>query len=162
MPLTSCVTWSAGDSYCKWAGGSLPSEAQWEKAARGPYGRLFPWGWFFLSCDKAVFNEWARGHACGQNSTWAVGSKPAGTSPYGAVDMSGNVWEWVQDDYVAGFYARSPDRDPILDKKSVFGIMRGGGFGRDQWEGWRAANRFKFAKMNQTEGIGFRCVMPDT
>ncbi len=139
----------------------MPTEAQWEKAARGPGGRLFPWTGFILSCDKLIYDDDAEGHACGQKGTWAVGSKPGGTSPYGAVDMAGNVWEWAADAYDAGLYATAGTKDPSNPDKGMMGVMRGGGWGDDDWEGWQTANRFKFSRGNKTEGIGFRCVMPD-
>lgn len=157
----NCVTWFDADKYCKWAGAQLPTEAQWEKAARGPGGRLFPWIGFILSCDKLVYDDDAEGYACGQKGTWAAGSKPGGTSPYGAVDMAGNVWEWVADAYDPGLYATAGTKDPSNPDKGMMGVMRGGGWGDDAWEGWRTANRFKFSRGNKTEGIGFRCAMPE-
>jgi formylglycine-generating enzyme required for sulfatase activity len=155
----NCVSWYDADKYCTWAGAALPSEAQWEKAARGPHGRFFPWGWYFLSCDKLVWNDPDKGGGCGQRRDWAVGSKPAGASPYGAMDMAGNLWEWVADSYDPGYYARSPDRDPVYATKGTMGVARGGGYGNDLWEGWRTANRFKFMKLHRIEGFGFRCAM---
>jgi formylglycine-generating enzyme required for sulfatase activity len=157
----NCVTWFAADKYCKWAGATLPTEAQWEKAARGPGGRLLPWVGFLLSCDKLVYSDDVKGHACGQKGTWAVGSKPGGTSPYGAVDMAGNVWEWAADAYDPGLYATAGTKDPANPDTGMMGVMRGGGWGEDAWEGWRTANRFKFSRGNKTEGIGFRCAVAD-
>ena len=153
----NCVTWYDAEAYCKWAGAALPTEAQWEKAARGPAGRVFPWTGFLISCDKAVWYDPDLGYACGQRAPWSVGSKPGGASPYGAEDMVGNVWEWVADTYDPGFYASGGTTNPANADKGAMGIMRGGGWGKDAWEGWAASNRFKFARGNATEGIGFRC-----
>jgi formylglycine-generating enzyme required for sulfatase activity len=155
----NCITWYQAEKYCQWAGAKLPTEAQWEKAARGTDGALFPWGWFFPSCDYANWNDRRLGGGCGKSSTWPVGSFPLGASPYGVDDLAGNVWEWVVDDYDKGFYATSSDTNPVKGPKGTMGILRGGGYGSDGWEGWRAANRFAFNKLNQTAGIGFRCVV---
>ena len=153
----NCVTWHQASAYCKWAGGRLPTEAEWEKSARGPAGRFHTWPHLALSCDQLVWAGPKLGRGCGQKSTWAVGSKPAGTSPYGAVDMLGNVWEWVDDAYDAGFYAGGGSTDPHNTDESNMGVMRGGGWGDDKAEDVNATRRFKFFRLNQSEGIGFRC-----
>ena len=96
------VTWYGADAYCKTKCSScrLCSEAEWEKAARGAAGALYPWGNASPSCDLAVMRlNVANGWGCGTGWAAPVGSKPAGESPYGAMDMSGNVWEWVKDWY---------------------------------------------------------------
>jgi len=82
------VTWDDAKAYADWAGVALPTEAQWEKAAGGTDGRVYPWGKTF-DASKAVCSVWSR-----RSSTAPVGSIPAGASPYGCLDMAGNVWEW--------------------------------------------------------------------
>jgi formylglycine-generating enzyme required for sulfatase activity len=156
----NCVNWYGADGYCKWAGGALPTEAQWEKAARGPGGRLLPWIGFTPSCNKMVWADPDFGKACGQKLTWAVGGKPGGTCPYGAVDMAGNVWEWVADPYDPEFYAREEKQDPVNTDKGNLGIIRGGGWDEDPGQGWLTGNRTKFSRHKKTASIGFRCAMP--
>lgn len=124
----NCITWDQAGEYCAWAGKRLCSESEWEKASRGTDGRKYPWGNETATCDYAVMDE--GGDGCGTDSTWAVGSKPAGVSPYGALDMSGNVWEWVEDDWHSN-YTGAPTNGTawVENPRASSRVARGGSFG---------------------------------
>ncbi len=166
----NCVTWAQADRYCEWKGASLPSEAQWELAARGTDGRRYPWGDDAPSSESingcgAECRAWRVGVSLdpagvlyddddGYPGTAPVGSFPAGHSTQGVADLAGNVFEWTADPYAA--YEGSPSTVPELsgDRR----VIRGGAFNSFRSEFADPALRFAQDAQAHAHGIGFRCV----
>jgi len=140
------VSWSDAQAYCEWLGKRLPTEQEWEKAARGEEGNLFPWGDEFDPTKANIKDSGIRG-------TVAVGSFPAGASPYGVEDMAGNVWEWTASTYQA--YPGSDYQDNFYSDDLY--VTRGGGW-FDEEAQIRATNRSAAAPESANDDLGFRCV----
>ncbi|MFT7621285.1 MAG: sulfatase activating formylglycine-generating enzyme [Myxococcota bacterium] len=146
----SQITWDEARAYARWAERRLPTEAEWEKAARGIDGRIWPWGDDEPTSAHAAFAE-------SGGETAPVSERAAGVSPFGALDMAGNVFEWCADEYDQFFYPRSPPRNPVCtDGDPRYRVLRGGGATysafviRASFRGWNLPHK-------RSSVYGFRC-----
>jgi formylglycine-generating enzyme required for sulfatase activity/tRNA A-37 threonylcarbamoyl transferase component Bud32 len=162
------VKYADAQTYCTWADARLPTEAEWEKAARGTDGRLFPWGNAELQRDHANFCDIGCPNPDSQlvesefddgfRDVAPVGSFPAGNSPYGIFDMAGNVLEWVADWYAVDYYATAPYENPTGPESGTKHPIRGGSWWSDR-TGLRPAARASKSLEYSSDMVGFRCVV---
>jgi len=142
------VSWEDAEAFASWAGKKLPTEAEWEKSARGTDGRIYPWGNEF-DPEKCNFNS---------KGTTPVDKYPEGASPYGVMGMVGNVWEWVQDWWDDNYYKNAPADNPQGPFTGKYSVLRGGSWEERSLFNIRASVRVGNIPSGKDNDMGFRCV----
>ena len=158
LPVTF-VSWEEANTFCRWSGKRLPTETEWEKAARGSGGRRFPWGNEF-ECRRGNFGNFAMDGRCAEEGApgkpVAVGSYSLGATPEGVFDMAGNVWEWTADAYRADAYRNVKTQKKAANSPETLRVLRGGGC-CSMLSLPRASDRWALPQSYRDGDIGFRC-----
>ncbi len=145
------VNWDQAQAYCAWTQGSLPTEAQWEKAARGTNENIYPWGNNDPTCNLLNFGN------CYESTSGVDAFMATGASPYGLLDMAGNAFEWASDWYAENYYSTSPPANPPGPESGQYRVIRGSSFETDESQIASAIRRFNEPGDNERD-TGFRCV----
>lgn len=157
----NCVNYQQAKTFCEFDKKQLPTEAQWAKAARGTDARKYPWGHELPSCDLAVINRKTEGSAmgpgCGSGTTQPVGSKPKGASPYGVMDMAGNLFEWTADWYSESYHKTAERSNPKGPHSGEHKVLRGSSWLMRTDNGISSVIRSGYSPLGQGYVVGFRC-----
>jgi formylglycine-generating enzyme required for sulfatase activity len=160
------VSWYGAEAYCAWVGGHLPTEAEWEYAARGPDANIYPWGNSFDGertnyCDNQCTSEWSDPNTSDGAIHWtSVGSYPSGASWVGALDMAGNVHEWVSDYWSESFRSGTIQDNPTGPESGNLRVSRGGSWFDSSYRMSAACRKGLTPSSARMHWIGFRCVIP--
>ena len=150
----NCISWHSAQRFAFWQGGRLPTEAEWEYAARdGGQTISYPWGEVAPSCERVVMS--AEGMGCGEKESWPVCSKSQGNTSAGLCDMAGNLWEWVKDNYCG--YKKTPKEGQAATCGSIHRVYRGGSW-YDSARFLRVSNRAHGQRADRYDNLGFRVV----
>lgn len=157
----NCVDYSQASTYCEFDNKRIPTEAEWEKAARGLNSIKYPWGNAAPTCDLAVINKKTSddvmGPGCGAGTTQAIGTKPDGASPYGVMGMAGNLFEWTSDWYSESYFAQSPYNNPKGPENGEHKVLRGSSWLMRTDDGIASVVRSGYSPLGQGYVVGFRC-----
>jgi iron(II)-dependent oxidoreductase len=152
----NCLSYAQAESYCRHKGSRLPTEAEWMRAARGDDGRAFPWGEERVSCERAVMKD-GDGAGCGRHNSWQAGQKREDLSPFGVLDLAGNMREWVSDWYDPGYFAEAPQDNPPGPKSGRLRVIKGGSWGDHDPAELRVVARRGMDPTERSIYVGFRC-----
>jgi formylglycine-generating enzyme required for sulfatase activity len=156
MHPMNCVSHAQAIAYCRWVGARLPTEAEWMRAARGDDARAFPWGNEGATCERAVMAD-EDGPGCGRRTTWLTGTQPLDTAPFGAMDLGGNLREWVADWFDPGYLATAPAKNPRGPESGQARVVKGGAWTDTGASDLGVGARRGLDPAERSIAVGFRC-----